>query len=82
MPEGVGFRGPAHDDENVSSDQPVAGPEGLLAVYDQALPAVYGFVVRRCADRRIAEDVTSETFLAAMDSVRRRRDTRPTTPPG
>ncbi len=49
-------------------------------MYDQALPAVYGFVVRRCADRRTAEDVTSETFLAAMDSVRRHRDTEPTTP--
>ncbi|ETA05846.1 MULTISPECIES: RNA polymerase sigma factor [Gordonia] len=65
----------------MSSDQAASsGPEGLLAVYDQALPAVYGFVVRRCADRRTAEDVTSETFLAAMDSVRRHRDTEPTTP--
>ncbi|WP_244176103.1 RNA polymerase sigma factor [Gordonia lacunae] len=67
----------------MSSDQSVSsarGPEGLLAVYDQALPEVYGFVVRRCTDRRTAEDVTSETFLAAMDSVRRRRETEPTMP--
>ncbi|VFA89604.1 RNA polymerase sigma factor sigM [Gordonia paraffinivorans] len=49
-------------------------------MYDEALPAVYGYVIHRCTDRRIAEDVTSETFLAAMDSVRKRRDTEPTTP--
>ena len=49
-------------------------------MYDEALPAVYGYVIHRCADRRVAEDVTSETFLAAMDSVRKHRDTEPTTP--
>ncbi|MBD0861699.1 RNA polymerase sigma factor [Gordonia sp. zg691] len=52
----------------------------MLAVYDQALPAVYGFVIRRCPDRRTAEDITSETFLAAMDTVRRHRTTEPSTP--
>ncbi|GAA1481164.1 sigma-70 family RNA polymerase sigma factor [Gordonia sinesedis] len=56
------------------------GAQALLEVYDEALPAVYGYVVRRCPDRRVAEDVTSETFLAAMDTVRRDRDARPTTP--
>lgn len=52
----------------------------MLAVYDDALPAVYGYVLRRCADRRVAEDVTSETFLAAMDTVRRDEEAQPTTP--
>ncbi|MGV9826733.1 MULTISPECIES: RNA polymerase sigma factor [unclassified Gordonia (in: high G+C Gram-positive bacteria)] len=56
------------------------GPEALLEVYDEALPAVYGYVFRRCTDRRVAEDVTSETFLAAMDTLRRNADTAPTTP--
>jgi RNA polymerase sigma-70 factor, ECF subfamily len=46
-------------------------PRALLALYDQALPAVYGYFVRRCPDRSTAEDLTSETFLAAMDSARR-----------
>lgn len=54
-----------------------SGAQALLAVYDEALPAVYGYVLRRCSDRRVAEDVTSETFLAAMDTVRRDPDTRP-----
>jgi RNA polymerase sigma-70 factor (ECF subfamily) len=46
-------------------------PRSLLALYDDALPAVYGYFVRRCADRGTAEDLTSETFLAAMDAARR-----------
>jgi RNA polymerase sigma-70 factor (ECF subfamily) len=51
-------------------DKPDA-PRQLLALYDRALPAVYGYFVRRCSDRGTAEDLTSETFLAAMDSARR-----------
>lgn len=65
----------------MSGEQHSAGPTGaqaLLACYDDALPAVYGYVLRRCSDRRVAEDVTSETFLAAMDTVRRDGDTVPT----
>jgi RNA polymerase sigma-70 factor (ECF subfamily) len=46
-------------------------PQTLLALYDEALPAVYGYFVRRCSDRGTAEDLTSETFLAAMDAARR-----------
>ena len=32
---------------------------------------LYGYFVRRCGDRGTAEDLTSETFLAAMDAARR-----------
>jgi RNA polymerase sigma-70 factor (ECF subfamily) len=46
-------------------------PRRLLELYDDALPAVYGYFVRGCADRATAEDLTSETFLAAMDAARR-----------
>jgi RNA polymerase sigma-70 factor, ECF subfamily len=42
-----------------------------LALYDEALPVVYGYFVRRCGDRGTAEDLTSETFLAAMDAARK-----------
>jgi RNA polymerase sigma-70 factor (ECF subfamily) len=52
------------------SDAPGA-PHALLALYDEALPAVYGYFVRRCGDRGTAEDLTSETFLAAMDAARK-----------
>jgi len=53
-----------------SSDSQQA-PAALLAMYDDALPSVYGYFVRRCADRATAEDLTSETFLAAMDAARK-----------
>ena len=32
---------------------------------------MYGYFVRRCGDRGAAEDLTSETFLAAMDAARK-----------
>jgi len=55
---------------SASSDSQQA-PAALLAMYDDALPSVYGYFVRRCADRATAEDLTSETFLAAMDAARK-----------
>jgi RNA polymerase sigma-70 factor (ECF subfamily) len=38
----------------------------LLALYDSALPEVYGYLVSRCGDAALAEDLTSDTFLAAV----------------
>ncbi|ULE33895.1 RNA polymerase sigma factor [Mycobacterium sp. IDR2000157661] len=52
-------------------------PRTLLALYDDALPVVYGYFVRRCGDRGTAEDLTSETFLAAMDTARRKGSAAP-----
>lgn len=43
----------------------------LLELYDAALPQVYGYLLRRCGAKDVAEDLTSETFLAAADAVRR-----------
>ena len=60
------------DDKSVSAlPDPYDAARALLALYDQALPIVYGYFIRRCADRTIAEDLTSETFLAAMDAARK-----------
>ncbi|MBO0771278.1 MAG: sigma-70 family RNA polymerase sigma factor [Actinobacteria bacterium] len=57
------------------SEQPVAPGEGpgrgrLLALYDDALPQVYGYLLGRCGQRATAEDLTAETFLAAADALR------------
>ena len=43
----------------------------LLALYERSLPAVYGYLLPRCGGVSLAEDITSETFLAAVDAVRR-----------
>jgi RNA polymerase sigma-70 factor, ECF subfamily len=43
----------------------------VLDLYDRALPQVYGYLVRRCGSEALAEDLTSETFLAAVDACRR-----------
>lgn len=44
----------------------------LLELYDAALPEVYGYLLSRCGQRQLAEDLTAETFLAAVEAVRRR----------
>lgn len=44
---------------------------GLLELYDRALPQVYGYLLSRCGRPAVAEDLTAETFLAAVDAVRR-----------
>ena len=38
----------------------------LLELYDAALPQVYGYLLARCGRRALAEDLTAETFLAAV----------------
>ena len=64
------------DDNTSVSEQSTAvedpGP-ALLALYDVALPHVYGYLLRRCGRVALAEDLTAEVFLAAVDAVRRDR---------
>jgi RNA polymerase sigma-70 factor (ECF subfamily) len=57
--------------ERAQSEQPAERGAGLLALYDEALPQVYGYLLSRCGQRALAEDLTAETFLAAVDAVRR-----------
>ena len=42
---------------------------GLLSLYDRALPEVYGYLLARCGQRALAEDLTAETFLAAVGAT-------------
>jgi RNA polymerase sigma-70 factor, ECF subfamily len=55
---------PADDVISVTT-VPDRGAE-LLGLYDQALPEVYGYLIARCTDRALAQDLTAETFLAAV----------------
>ena len=40
-------------------------------LYDRGLPEVYGYLIARCGQRSVAEELTSETFMAAVEAVRR-----------
>ena len=51
--------------ESAAADQ---GPR-LLALYDRALPQVYSYLAARVNDSATAEDLTGETFLAAVRAV-------------
>jgi len=43
----------------------------LIALYDTALPEVYGYLLARCGGAAAtAQDLTAETFLAAVKAVR------------
>ncbi len=70
------------DDEDVST-QPGVRPDpafGLLELYDEALPHVYGYLLARCRDATLAEDLTAEAFLAAVAAVRKPGAAEPSTP--
>lgn len=52
-----------------SSPAPADQGSALLALYDRALPQVYGYLRARTASDATAEDLTAETFLAAVQAV-------------
>jgi RNA polymerase sigma-70 factor (ECF subfamily) len=53
---------------------------GLLELYDDALPHVYGYLLARCGDPGLAEDLTAESFLAAVHAVRQPGAPQPSIP--
>ncbi len=56
------------------SEQPRVRPDpalALLEIYDAALPEVYGYLLSRCRDVALAQDLTAEAFLAAVTAARR-----------
>lgn len=53
---------------------------GLLELYDDALPHVYGYLLARCGDIGLAEDLAAESFLAAVHAVRKPGAAEPSIP--
>ena len=48
-----------------------AGAVGFLDLYDEAVPQVFGYLMKRVGDRSVAEDLTSETFMAGVAALQR-----------
>jgi RNA polymerase sigma-70 factor (ECF subfamily) len=46
-------------------------PDAVVALYQQALPQVYGYLLPRCRSVVVAEDLTAETFLAATAATKK-----------
>jgi len=46
---------------------------GLLALYDTGMPYVYGYLLARCGQASLAQELTADTVLAAVDAVQRRQ---------
>ncbi len=53
-----------------TTGEPAALAQDLLQLYDDALPQIHGYLMRRCRSRLLAEDLTAEVFLAAVGSVK------------
>lgn len=59
-----------HDHEAV----PLGDPDGFRSFYADALPRVYGYFYHRCGGvAATAEDLTQETFMAAVAEIKRSR---------
>ena len=48
-----------------------AGAVDFLDLYDEAVPQVYGYLLKRLGNVGLAEDLTSETFMAGVAAHQR-----------
>jgi RNA polymerase sigma-70 factor (ECF subfamily) len=51
--------------------EPSTTGDPLAAIYRRGLAQVYGYLLPRCGNAAIAEDLTAETFLAAVAAAKR-----------
>ena len=47
------------------------GVDELVAIYPEALPQVFGYLLHRCGSVVVAEDLAAETFMAAVNALER-----------
>jgi RNA polymerase sigma-70 factor (ECF subfamily) len=51
--------------------EPLAQPEDFAAIFTEYQPKIYRYVYRRTSDHYVAEDLTADVFVRAIDSVQR-----------
>lgn len=56
----------------MGTQEPASCADPVVAVYRRALPQVYGYLLPRCGSTALAEDLTAETFMAAVAAVKQR----------
>jgi RNA polymerase sigma-70 factor, ECF subfamily len=52
-------------------DELTADPTSFTLFYRDALPVVYGYLLHRCGSSALAEDLTQETFMAAVAELKK-----------
>lgn len=58
----------------MAAAQPASDPDhvaDLMRIYDAGVEEVYRYLRSRCGQRHLAEDLTADTFLAAVGQVQR-----------
>jgi RNA polymerase sigma-70 factor (ECF subfamily) len=60
------------DDVHINTDDHHANSDPVAEIYELALPQVYGYLLSRCGSVAVAEDLTAETFMAAVAATRAR----------
>jgi len=50
-----------------------AKADAFIALYDAALPYVYGYLLARCGRTVLAEELTADTMLVALDALKAER---------
>jgi RNA polymerase sigma-70 factor, ECF subfamily len=52
-----------------TEQEPASGEDPVASLYRRALPQVYGYLLLRCGSAAVAEDLTAETFMAAVEAA-------------
>lgn len=60
---------PLSSSDEVLLVQAKAGPEGIGAVYDAYADRLYGFLMQRCGQKELAEDLVSKTFVKFIEQL-------------
>jgi RNA polymerase sigma-70 factor, ECF subfamily len=58
-------------DSSIGASSTGASSDAAIDAFTASLPEVYGYLFARCGDRWLAEDLTSETFAAAVSALER-----------
>lgn len=58
------------EEEYRLTEEARSDPEAFARLYDEFLPVVYRYVIRRVTNKEVAEDITSQTFEKALRSIK------------